>query len=114
MTLNRKVVTSNRADAGIDSMLEYLVRYFGPKEIAKAMQGFDEALAKLATDPHRGQPYPAFGHGMHTYILHRNRRLYYTFDDHTVYIWLVWDTRQSTRKLLRQLKNLRTVTERNL
>ena len=99
----RNVVVSKTAAAKLDNLLHYLETEWSENVKQRFIATLDTSLKQVSKYPHsfeRSQMKPE----LHRCVVTRQTSIFYTFDEHRIYIVTLFDNRMNSRKLKKQTK----------
>lgn len=99
----RKVVISKRASNRLENLFDYLESEWSLKVKKAFINKLDKSLKQLQQYPD-SCPQTGFVKGLHVLVLTKQTSLFYRFDSKTITVVTIFDTRQKTAKLKKEVK----------
>jgi len=101
--MSRKVIISNLATKKLESLFEYLVNKWSVKVKNEFIAKLDKSIHLIKKQP-KSFPSSEKEIGLRKCVITKQTTLYYRFDDKTIKIVTIFDTRQHPKKLKEDLR----------
>lgn len=103
--MHRKIVLSLTAEKKLDRLLMYLESTWSETIKLRFIDKLEDRMNIVGQKP-EAFPKSNIKEDLHKCVITRQTSLYYTYDEHTIYILTVFDNRQDPTKLKEELKGL--------
>jgi plasmid stabilization system protein ParE len=99
----RKVIISKKASNRLENLFEYLEFEWSLKVKKDFISKLDKSLKQIQQYPD-GCPETTFVKGLHVFVITKQTSLFYRYDTKTITVVTIFDTRQNTNKLKKEVK----------
>jgi len=105
-----RLIWSEGAQSDWDGIARYIAVNFGQKAFDKFNKATDKTEKQIKEFPNSGTPFPTRKHkklGLRFVFISELSKVIYHIDNETIVIDVIWDTRQSPKRLAGRLNQLR-------
>lgn len=101
----RKVIFSKRATKRLGNLFEYLEREWSSKIKDNFIKKFDKSILQIKLYPNSGTKSKEV-EGLHKLVVTKQTSVYYKFDDNTINIITIFDSRMNINRLKNEANQL--------
>lgn len=98
----REVILSKRASVKLEKLLNYLEKKWSRKVKLKFIEKLDKAISQIRLYPESSEK-SATKKGLHRFVVTRQTTIYYQFDQNSIRIVTLFDTRMNPNRLAKEI-----------